>query len=248
MRVIETNFCSLLITSVSFLVLVVVLGIAAPMLWAEDRKADAQIPFGDVIIRIEFNSTDEDVGIQIDFDGKPWKRVFIVNPNGSRIFEVFGRGKLTNFGLTQLFSESHEPPLDEMPLPDFLALFPEGEYKFFGTTVEGETLESTATLTHNIPDGPSIVSPERNAVVDPQKAIIRWDPVTTPPGIQISGYLVTVDGGKPDRAFSIELPATATSVRVPPALFESGSNYKFEVLAIEVGGNQTISSGSFKTK
>ncbi len=125
-----------------------------------------------------------------------------------------------------------------MPLQEFLALFPAGQYRFTDATVEGETLEAVATFTHYIPDGPSIVAPERRAVLDPKKAIIRWDPVTTPAGIQISGYQVIVEGGTPLRVLSIDLPATATSVKISAEFLEPDTNYQFEILAKEAGGNQ----------
>ena len=35
--------------------------------------------------------------------------------------------------------------------------------------------------------------------------------------------------------------------KVPPEFLEPGTAYTFEVLAIEAGGNQTITAGSFVT-
>jgi len=48
-------------------------------------------------------------------------------------------------------------------------------------------------------------------------------------------------------SFQVTLPATARSVTVSPEFVESlpaGEN-KFEVLAIEASGNQTITEGTF---
>ena len=231
-----------------FLTLILAIGLVTSELWADNHKPGAKVPFEDSRMIIEFNSTAQDAGVQFFIDGEQWNHVFIVNPNGNKIFEVFGRGNVKNFGLSELSTESNEPPLDEMPLQQFLATFPAGQYKFFGTTPDGDTMEGTATFTHNIPDGPSIVSPARNGVVPKNKAIIRWDPVTTPAGIQIAGYQVVIEHGKPVQTFQIDLPATATSVKIPPEFLQSGKHYKFEVLAIEVGGNQTITEWSFRTE
>jgi acyl-coenzyme A synthetase/AMP-(fatty) acid ligase len=49
--------------------------------------------------------------------------------------------------------------------------------RFQGRTVEGDKLVATATLTHDLPDAPHIVTPEEGAVVDPDDAVISWDPV-----------------------------------------------------------------------
>ena len=227
--------------SIFLLVVMVIIAPAYLKLCAED------IPFGDAKIIIEFNSTDEDIGVQIFLDAEGWKRVSIVAPNGVTIFEAQGLSKLKKQGLTELFFESEEPSLDEVPLAEFLARFPEGEYQFVGTTTEGDRLVGTATFTHNIPDGPSIVLPEKRAVLDPNKVVIQWDPVTTPAGIVIAGYQVIVEGDNPLRTFSIDLQATATRVKVPNGFLESGKRYKFEILAKEIGGNQTITERTFKT-
>jgi hypothetical protein len=39
-----------------------------------------------------------------------------------------------------------------------------------------------------------------------------------------------------------------TSLTVPPEFFEPATDYDLEVLALEAGGNQTISSSTFSTK
>lgn len=221
----------------------------------ECRSQD-EIPFADSRIKIEFNSTAEDVGIQVFLDGEAWKKVRILSPDG-KIFQVNGKGPLKGLGLTELFFESEEPSLDDLPLEDFLALFPEGDYQFQGTTVEGGSQVGTATLTHNIPCGPIIVSPAEGDTIDPNNTKIEWQSVTNKVDLstgqcgdaasEITGYQVIVERENPLRTFSVDLPASATDVTVPPEFLESGTEYKFEVLAIEVSGNQTISESFFCT-
>jgi hypothetical protein len=81
--------------------------------------------------------------------------------------------------MTELFFEGAEPSLDEFPLKELLALFPEGDYLFEGTTVDGETIQGTGTLSHAVPNGPADVSAELSG----DSLVISWDPVTTtPPG------------------------------------------------------------------
>ena len=167
---------------------------------------------------------------------------------GNRGLDIEGKRSLKEQGLTELFFESAEPSLDQLPLDEFLARFPEGEYQFFGTTAEGDEITGAATLTHNIPEGPVVVSPAEGAVLDPDNAVISWKSVNSPPGIDIVGYQVIVSREDPLRVLSLDLPATTTSVTVPPEFLEPGTEYRFEVLAIEASGNQTITESVFETE
>ena len=44
------------------------------------------------------------------------------------------------------------------------------------------------------------------------------------------------------------LSASVTSIAIPDGFLEAGTKYNWEVLAIEESGNQTLSSGEFKTQ
>jgi hypothetical protein len=192
----------------------------------------------------EFNSSANDLGVHVALDGEHWKTLRIVNPKGSTIFEVEGKGPYATLGLTELFFEGAEPSLDEVPLEDLLALFPEGTYRFLGTTVDGKAIVGAATFSHAIPAGPSNVT----AVVGPGNAlVITWSKVTGPPPgfpakpINIVGYQVIVG------SFQVTVPSTTTSVTVSPEFVESLASgpQPFEVLAIDTTGNQTITEASF---
>lgn len=193
-------------------------------------------------IYIEYNSTPSDLGFHVTLDGEDWKSLKIVNPNGRTIFEVAGKGAFKDLGMTELFFEGAEPALADFPLDELLALFPEGEYQFIGTTVDGVRLQSTSILSHAVPDGPRVRSR-----MDDDTVIIRWDAVTRPPNgfpvrdIEIVGYQVIVD------QFLVTLPASSRSVEVPEEFFRSlePGVQLFEVLAIDASGNQTITEGSF---
>lgn len=197
-------------------------------------------------IFIEYNSTDNDLGFHVFLDAEDWKSVRIVNPAGTTVFEATGRGPyaLPQRGLSEMFFEGAEPSLDEVPLADLLALFPEGRYRFIGVTAEGVQLTGTSTFSHAVPDGP-VVSSE----VDHDSIVIRWRPVTGPPPgfparkIQITGYQVIVD------PFQVTLPASATQVTLPREFADAlaAGRHGFEVLAIDASGNQTITASSFET-
>lgn len=226
---------------------VAIAGLVVPTA-AASRNRSGTVEFADARMIVEVNATDGDAGFQIFLDADGWRSVRITAPDGRKMLDVKPTGRLTDFGLTELFSESSEPPFTEAPLAEFRKRFPEGEYKFTGTTIDGKKMKGSATFTHNIPDGPTLVAPVENATVDPtQDLTIEWEPVTTPDGIEIVRYQILVEQEEPLRSFSIEVLADVTSITVPAAFFEPRQAYKFEVLAIEEGGNQTLTEREFDT-
>lgn len=222
--------------------------VTVPKLWA--------VPFGQTKIFIEVNATDGDAGIQIFLDASGWTRLEVSDPDGQQILDFSANGSVEQQGITELHLESAEPSFDEQTLEELFLLFPAGMYTFSGMTDDGKTLNGKATLNHLIPNGPVIESPEEGEALDAgSPVVIDWNPVTdqfpgTDPGVNVVAYQVIVEQVKPQsvRVFSITLPATTTQVELPPELIQANAEYKFEVLAIEAGGNQTISESSFKTQ
>jgi hypothetical protein len=233
----------------SFVVLLAMVAplVIAPRLWA--------IPFSQAKIIIEINATAGDGGIQISVDAVGWKRLEVFDPNGQKIFDVSGSGSVGMTGVTELFFESAEPSFEDLPLDQLLVRFQDGNYTFVGTTVDLKKLTGKATLKHNIPAGPQIVSPVASEALSPNlPVVIDWEPVTTPfPGtdlaVTIVGYQVIVERVSPQplAVFSVNLPATVTQVTVPAEFLQASAEYNLEVLAIEASGNQTISEASFTT-
>jgi len=215
----------------------------------EDRAPARQIPFDEAKIIIELNATDEDVGIQIFLDGEGWEEVEVVGPDGQTIFEVAGQGSVGEIGVTELFFESEEPSLDDLPLEEFLALFPEGEYRFVGRTVEGDELVGTATLTHDLP---AAVSLDVEGF-----PFIEWTPGADGPaivGYEVVAEMEVVEASE-ERVFenTATLPATVESFTFSQEFadlaeqFETAGTlveFKVEVIAIEASGNKTITEKS----
>ena len=234
----HTQIMSAFLTAIIFLIL------SAPATEARRAKKKA-VGLEIAKIYFEFNSSANDLGVHVFLDGEDWKEIAIVNPEQRTIFEVEGKGPYTELGMTELFFEGAEPSLDEFPLDELLALFPEGKYKFIGKTVDGQRIMSTAMLSHAIPAGPSNVS----AMEINNSLVISWDPVAAPPlgfpdkPIIIVSYQVIVEREDGLR-FDVTVPATVSQVTVPPQFLETGM-YKFEVLAIDESGNQTITEGTF---
>jgi hypothetical protein len=200
-------------------------------------------------ILIEMNATAQDAGIQMLIDAEGWEDVTIFGPGGDqKLLNVRARGPVGTIGVTELFFESAEPSLADLPLEDLLAMYPEGTYRIEGHTVEGREIVGRAVLSHEIPGGPHVVAPLDGEATDPGNTVIDWDPVVEPAGIQITGYQVIVELPEPQlRVFSVDLGASVTALRVPPEFLQPGVAYLFEVLAVAENGNQTITEGTFST-
>lgn len=232
---------------VPLLALVAVLGGAG----MQPSPAGEGVRFARTQMYIEYNATAGDVGMQVSMDGEPWKELRVYRPDGRLIMEIKGRRSLALQGFTELFFESSEPPLSQVPLPIFLQRFPAGEYDFDGITLNGREIEGVATFTHAIPHEPEVLLPKENSVQNPKNTMVAWEPVMDPPGSEIVAYQVTVTqvlDVLPKRVFSVHVPADTLNVTVPPEFLQYDAIYEFEVLAIETGGNQTIHRGNFTTE
>ena len=131
-------------------------------------------------ILIEHNSTDEDTGFQGFADGDAYNRLTITDPDNVDIVIITSAGGLFDFGLAELFFETSEPENADVPIVDVLSRLPEGTYTFTADIVGGDESTLTATLSHDVPEGPVLTSPENEAEdVDPNNVIVSWEPVTT---------------------------------------------------------------------
>jgi hypothetical protein len=216
---------------------------------SSDAQAAAKpIRLAQSTLIVEVNATDGDAGLQVFLDGEPWRSMTMSGPDGQTVLEVEGEGRLKNYGLTELFSESSEPPFTEFPLAEFKKLFPEGRYTFAGETVKGQRLVGEARLSHDIPDGPEITSPAEDATVGRSNVVARWNAVEESGGIDIVGYRVIVTRENPLRVFNADLPATARRMPVPAEFLQSATEYKLEVQAIEESSNQTLTEIAFTVR
>jgi hypothetical protein len=216
-------------------------------------RSTRTLPFEDARLKIEYNATDGDAGLQIFADTEaPWQEITVSNPAGQPVAHFEADDVIEDFGLTELFSESSEPPFTEFPFEEFKQLFPAGTYTFRGVTIDGARLQSTFVLTHDVPDGPHITSPADGATLRSDGLVVTWDPVTTPNGIDVVAYEVIVvdDNGAPsggERTLDVTLPGTAIRFPVPAEFLVRGT-YKAEVLAIDDDGNQTLNEVAFRVR
>jgi hypothetical protein len=171
-------------------------------------------------------------------------------------------GELGRLGLTELFFESVEPENVEVPISELLETMPEGEYTFEGTSIEdGEkngTTSGTALLTHDIPRGPELLTPEEDEEVSADEDLVfSWEAVDeTIDGspIEIIAYQLIVEKDEEPHphmigtiGLSMYLPSDVTEIIIPAGFLEAEADYEWEVLAIEESGNQSIKSSSFST-
>jgi hypothetical protein len=214
---------------------------------------------------IEYNSTDEDLGVHGAFDDVGWKMLCVFDPTGQPVLAVGPRGQLLDLTMAGIFFESREPPISEFSFADLEARFPEGEYAVRGESFDGTILVGHATFTHDVAAPPMITSPQ--LAEDPKGTdtnpvplddlMISWDEVTeTVDGrpVDITGYEVILTKEVEDDphgfsrpTYDVHVPPTLNRLRVPAEFLEPDTVYELEVLALEVSGNQTISVGFFKT-
>jgi hypothetical protein len=227
----------------------------------QNKDSDAAIPLKEAKLIIEHNAKDNDTGFQGFIDSEGWNRITVTGPDG-KVLDFRGEGELGKLGLTELFFESVEPENADVPIADVLETLPEGEYTFEGTGIEvgektGKTI-GTATLTHNIPAGPDLLTPEEDAEVpEDEDLLVSWSPVDkTIDGkdVNIIAYQLIIEKDEePDPnmigkfGLSMYLPSDVNEITIPEEFLEPGTDYEWEVLAIEESGNQTLNSSSFST-
>jgi hypothetical protein len=258
-------------------VVALIVSAAAADSWAHGKKHKKhkrhkiqKVELEDSTIIIETNATDGDAGFQIFLDGEGWRHISVYDPNGRQIFDVETEGGVKKIGGgTELFLETAEPEFETPEeLQEILDLLRPGKYRFYGWTVEGDLLYGKARLTHNIPCAPELVEPaevdlEEDAPETVEEPVmISWEPVEgqlgpdpeneeevgcTDEEVEIIGYEVIVDDEE-GHTFDVTVPQGTTSITVPDEFTEPSAAHKFEVLAIEESGNQTIVESFFCTE
>jgi hypothetical protein len=215
--------------------------------------------FDEAWLRIELNATDGDAGLHGKFDGGPWQEVEIKDPRGRVIYEAEVSGRLARRGGAESFFEGAEPPCAEQPLRAFLRTFPEGTYKFRGTTSNGQLLKAEFDLSHALPAAPDISGFDGSQFAPGNAVVIAWAPGTDlgqchdqtlvdngsipdPAGVPVDRWEVAVGPdedelavlGLPKRVFSVQVPFAQQTVTIPaeylqPYVAGGVKTFKFEV-------------------
>ena len=198
----------------------------------------AQIATAKLII--EYNATDEDIGVHGAFDDQGWSKLCVYSPDGRPLLTVSPEGRLRDLTMGEIFFESRGPPAEEFSFEDLEARFAEGTYPVRALSFDGRLLTGRAKFTHDVPAAPTVNAPEDGAEVQANDVVVEWEGVTQ-----------TVDGdphGFSQPIYDVHVPPDCNALPVPEEFFERGAEYELEVLALETNGNQTITVGSFTTE
>ena len=102
------------------------------------------------------------------------------------------------------------------------------------------------------------MTPEEDEEVPVGDLLVSWEPVEeTIDGrdVEIIAYQLIIEKDEEPHpnmigkfGLSMYLPPEVTEITIPGEFFEPGTDYEWELLAIEESGNQTINSSSFSTE
>ena len=219
----------------------------------------------DAKLYIEYMSTDGDLGVHGLFDDHGWAELCVYDPNDNLILFITPQSQLGELGISGVFFESREPLLEDFSFDDLIAKFPEGGYRVIGTNYDGTGLTGIANFTHDSPAPPVIISPlaveedmADEAVVSLEGLVVEWEEVTEtvfgdPATITAYEIIITKEehddpNGLSRPIFDVHVPPDRRRLSVPVEFLEPDTLYEIEILALEVGGNQTITAGFFTTE
>jgi hypothetical protein len=189
----------------------------------------AQIATAKLII--EYNATDNDIGVHGAFDDQGWSKLCVYSPDGRPLLTVSPEGQLRDLTMGGIFFESREPPAEEFSFEDLQARFAEGMYPVRALSFDGRLLTGRATFTHDVPAAPTVNAPKDGARVQADDVVEHDDP---------HGFSQPI--------YDVHVPPDRNALPVPKEFFEPGTEYELEVLALETSGNQTITVRSFTTE
>lgn len=184
--------------------------------------------FSALTIVLEHNATDGDSEVVVFAKGQDdgLKSLTVTSPKGRLIGAFIGNPK--GIGIREFILESAEPT----DLNSVLRSFPEGKYRFRGTTVNGDCLKGTATLSHVLAPATVILTPGEGEVLALDGFVLRWEAV---PGA--ASYVIGIDNEDRGNTLVAEIAPTATSFTVPAEWLEAGTEYAASVSVKAADGN-----------
>jgi hypothetical protein len=196
--------------------------------------------FEDATIGVERNATDGDT--EIVMTAKPLtdlglKRLSLFSPRWRQVLEVDAPAR--SRGLREYLFESPEPTESAI-----LALYPEGEYLYFGVATNGRIFMGSAHLSHELPGETLLIAPLQDELVPAGSLTIRWAAVP-----DAAHYILELENesADPEQTLSIVLPADVTSFSVPPTFVVAGSDYQVGVATVHENGNSVWVEATFST-
>ena len=184
--------------------------------------------FSELSIILEQNATDGDAEVVVFAKGQDdgLKSLTVTSPKGRLTGAFIGNPR--GIGIREFILESAEPT----DIDSVLRSFPEGNYRFRGTTVNGDCLKGTATLSHVLAPATVILTPGEDEVLPLDGFVLSWEAV---PGA--ASYVIGIDNEDRGNALVAEIAPTATSFTVPAEWLEAGTEYTASVAVKAADGN-----------
>jgi hypothetical protein len=214
--------------------------VAVPlMIFALSGIARAGEGFERIGVYLETTVEDQDSEVMFEAIGRDLglATLRVVAPDGRTVVDF--KAPDSKLGVRQVHLESPEPKDKNAVRKDF----PEGIYKFTGTTTAGGALQGETRLSHKLPDASGFVQPVEDATNVPVKGMqIRWKPVKG-----VAKWLVVIEHEPTGAEFKVNLPPTVTAFAVPDGFLAGGQKYKLGISAVSSDGNSTVIETDFTT-
>jgi hypothetical protein len=219
--------------------LIVLLGAGAALaaLGAASSPPPAAIPFDEARIFLEYNATDDDAEIVIEIDAEMGlEALTLVKPDGEGVMNL--RAEHLGIGLRKIALESPEPSLQEV-----LRAYPAGEYRFYGRSVDGVVLASSAFLSHALPQAPQLVYPvEGDTGVPLSGAAAVWTA-----GADAESIFVELESDELGTDVKANVPGDTGSFGFPEGFLAPLNEYQLGIGTRADDGNLTVIEIHFTT-
>ena len=212
---------------------------SAVLLLALHSVARADENFEKVGVYLEQTVEDHDVEVRFEATGGDdgLATLSVVAPDGRTVVDF--KAPESKLGIRQVNLETPEPKNNGTLKADF----PEGAYRFSGSTVDGLKLHGQAKLTHRLPDATSFVHPRPGEKHLPVTGLeVQWRPVKN-----LRAWLVVIEDEASGSEFRVTLPVTTTAFAVPDGFLAAGTKYTLAIGAVTNEGNTTFIETAFST-
>ena len=203
--------------------------------------AQAEEKFEKVEVRFEQNATDKDAEMLFEATsaGAGLATLKVLAPGGRTVIDFAAPD--SKLGIRHITLESPEPKDPASVQADF----PEGEYTFMGSTVTGAKLTGKATLSHKLPNTPSLVRPRPDEKGVPLKGLqIKWNSSAK----NLAACVIAIEQEESGQKIQATLPASATTFAVPDGFLLPKTEYKLAIGTVSPQGGTSLIETSFTTE
>ncbi len=196
------------------------------------------IPFDEAVIYVEYNATDDDAEVVVSIDADlGLDRFAVIAPNGKEVLSLRAK-KRQDLGIRKIALETPEPTLAEV-----LAAYPPGCYGFFGRSVDGQSLFSSAWLSHELPQAPSLEYPQDGDVDVPTSgAAASWSA-----GPSAESFFLELEQDELGVDVKSNIAGGTTSFGFPEGWLAAKTEYQLGIAARACNGNLTVVEVHFTT-